>query len=171
MASPQTPTPPSEKLNVAGIGVSGRGADDVNAMAGENLVALCDVDWKRGAGAFEKYPGAKRYRDFRRMLEKEKSLDAVVVATPDHVHFHASMAAIQRGKHVYCEKPLTHSVWEARTLAEAAREHGVATQMETRARRTRGRGAFASISGPGPSARFTRCTNGPIGLWAGGPRV
>jgi len=123
-------TPPSEKLNIAGIGVGGQGGGDLNAVSSQNIVALCDVDWGHAAGTFRRYPKAQKYRDFRKMLDKEeKNIDAVIVATPDHIHAVASMAAIKRGKHVYCEKPLTHSVYEARMLAEAAREHKVATQM------------------------------------------
>jgi len=123
-------TSPSEKLNIAGIGVGGRGASVLQAVESQNIVALCDVDWSRAAATFKRYPRAKQYRDFRRMLdEEEKNIDAVTVAAPDHVHAVASMAAIKRGKHVYCEKPLTHSVYEARKLAEAAREYKVATQM------------------------------------------
>jgi len=122
--------PPSEKLNIAGIGVGGQGAGDIGAVSSQNIVALCDVDWRHAAGTFRRYPKASQYRDFRKMLDKEdKNIDAVVVATPDHIHAPASIAAIKRGKHVYCEKPLTHSVYEARKVAEAAREHKVATQM------------------------------------------
>jgi len=95
----------------------------------ENIVAMCDVDWDRAAGSFAKYPQATKHRDFRRMLEQEKGLDAVVIATPDHTHAVASMMAIKAGKHVYCEKPLTRTVFEARALARAAREAKVATQM------------------------------------------
>jgi predicted dehydrogenase len=121
---------PSGKLNIAGIGVGGRGSSDISAVSSQNIVALCDVDWKTGGRTFGRYPNAKKYKDFRRMLDKEdKNIDAVVVATPDHVHAVASIAAIKRGKHVYCEKPLTHSVYEARVLADAARKAGVATQM------------------------------------------
>jgi predicted dehydrogenase len=98
-------------------------------MEGQNIVALCDVDWRHASGIFKKYPNAKQYKDYRKMLEEQKDIDAVVVATPDHLHAFASIAAIKHGKHVYCEKPLTHSVWEARKLAEAAREAKVATQM------------------------------------------
>lgn len=126
----QGQTPPSEKLNIAAIGIGGRGADVLRGVESQNIVALCDVDWRRAAGTFKRYPSAKKYRDFREMLDKEeKNIDAVTVATPDHIHAVASMAAIKRGKHVYCEKPLTHSVYEARALAQAAREHKVATQM------------------------------------------
>lgn len=123
-------TPPSEKLNIAGIGVGGQGAGDLNEVRTENIVALCDVDDERAAETFARFPNAKRYRDFREMLDKEeKNIDAVVVATPDHNHAVASMAAIKRGKHVYCEKPLTRTVFEARAIAKAAREAKVATQM------------------------------------------
>jgi len=120
---------PNEKLNIAGIGVGGQGASDLDNLSRENIVALCDVDERRAAQTFRRFPKANRYRDFRVMLEKQKEIDAVVVATPDHVHAVASMMAIKMGKHVYCEKPLTHTIYEARKLAEAAREAGVATQM------------------------------------------
>ena len=123
-------TPPSEKLNIAGIGVGGQGAADLNEVRKENIVALCDVDEKRAAVTFRRFKEAKRYTDFRKMLEKEdKHIDAVVVATPDHNHAVATMAAIKMGKHVFCEKPLTRTVYEARAIAEAARAAGVATQM------------------------------------------
>ncbi|MBE7501903.1 MAG: Gfo/Idh/MocA family oxidoreductase [Verrucomicrobiales bacterium] len=126
-------TPPSNRLNIAGIGVGGQGASDLGSILkespGENLVALADVDWRHAAGTFRRYPDAKPYKDYRKMLEEVKEIDAVVVATPDHVHAFASIAAITRGKHTYCEKPLTHSVWEARQVATAARQARVATQM------------------------------------------
>ena len=122
--------PPSEKLNIAAIGAGGRGADVLDAMKEQNIVALCDVDWERAAGTFNHFPGAGKYRDFRKMLEQEnKNIDAVIVATPDHVHAAATMMAIKMGKHVYCEKPLTYSVYEARKVAETAREYKIATQM------------------------------------------
>lgn len=121
---------PSGKLNIAGIGVGGRGGDDLEGIESENIVALCDVDWQSAAGTFQRYPNARRYRDFREMLDKEgDAIDAVVVATPDHVHAVASMAAIKKGKHVYCEKPLTRTIFEARAVAQAARQAKVATQM------------------------------------------
>src|SRR5688572_10756718 len=122
-------TPPSEKLNIAGIGMAGQGAHDVSQFPEHNIVALCDVDWAHAAGTFKKFPGAKQWKDFRKMLETQKEIDAVVVATPDHMHAFASVAAMQLGKHVYCEKPLTHSVWEARRVATVAREKKLATQM------------------------------------------
>ncbi|MBN1509578.1 MAG: Gfo/Idh/MocA family oxidoreductase [Sedimentisphaerales bacterium] len=123
-------TPPSEKLNIAGIGVGGRGAGDMQELESQNIVALCDVDWRNAAGTFRRYPNARKYKDFREMLDKEdKNIDAVMVATADHCHAPTSLAAIKRGKHVYCEKPLTHTVLEAKMMADAAREHKVATQM------------------------------------------
>lgn len=124
----------NEKLNIASVGAGGKAASDIQSVASENIVALCDVDWDRAAGSFKRFPTAKQYKDYRVMLEEmDTKIDAVVVATPDHHHFHASMAAIGRGKHVYCEKPLTHSVWEARELTNAARDKGVATQMGNQA--------------------------------------
>ncbi|HUW62811.1 MAG TPA: Gfo/Idh/MocA family oxidoreductase [Candidatus Bathyarchaeia archaeon] len=119
----------ASKLNIGVIGVGGRGSEDLQQLDDENIVALCDVDQERAAGSFKKYPNAKRYTDFRVMFEKEKGIEAVVVATPDHTHAVAAMAAIKHGKHVYCEKPLTRTVREARLLAEAARDAKVATQM------------------------------------------
>ena len=120
---------PNSKLNIAGVGVGGQGAHDLEEVSQENIVALCDVDSDRAAKTFERFPQAKRYKDFRQMLDKEKNIDAVVVATPDHNHAIVSMAAIKAGKHVYCEKPLTRTVYEARALTKAAREAKVATQM------------------------------------------
>ena len=117
------------KLNLAGIGIGGQGGNDVGAMAGENIVALCDVDQNYAAPIFKKYPDARKFTDFRRMLDEMKEIDGVVVGTPDHLHAFATMEAVRRGKHVYCEKPLTHSVWEARQVSEAARVAKVATQM------------------------------------------
>ena len=123
-------TPPSEKLNIAGIGAGGMGGGDINAVSGgNNIVALCDVDLRR-ASTIKKFPDAKVYRDFRKMFdEMAKNIDAVVVGTPDHTHAVAAMAAITRGKHVYCEKPLAHSVGEVRALMKAAQEHKVVTQL------------------------------------------
>jgi len=120
---------PNNKLNIAGIGIGGQGASDLNDVSSQNIVALCDVDWDYAAHTFKKYPDAKRYKDFREMLDKEKSIDAVVVGTPDHNHAIVSITAIKHGKHVYCEKPLTRTVFEARAVAKAAREAKVATQM------------------------------------------
>ncbi len=120
---------PSEKLNIAGIGVGGMGASNLHELESQNIVALCDVDHEYAAPTFKKYPDAKVYTDYRELLEKQKDIDAVVIATPDHTHAVIAMAAIQSGKHVYCQKPLTHDVYEARMLAKAGREAHVATQM------------------------------------------
>jgi len=120
---------PSEKLNIAGVGVGGKGSGDIRAVSTENIVALCDVDWSKAGRMFKAYPKANRYKDFRVMLDKQKDIDAVMVATPDHTHALISMEAIRRGKHVYTQKPLTHTIHEAQALAEAARKHNVATQM------------------------------------------
>lgn len=121
--------PPSEKMNVAGIGIGGMGGANVANLSSENIVALCDVDLNYAAHTIKRYPKAKVYTDYRKMLDAQKDIDGVVVGTPDHTHAVISMAAIRAGKHVYCQKPLTHDVYEARMLAKAAREAKVATQM------------------------------------------
>ena len=120
---------PSDKLNIAGIGVGGIGFANLKECKGENIVALCDVDFAKAKGCFAHYPKAKQYKDFRQMLQKQKDIDAVIIATSDHTHAVATMAAMELGKHVYLQKPLTHSVWESRKLTEAAKKYGVATQM------------------------------------------
>jgi predicted dehydrogenase len=124
-------TPPSEKLNIAcvGTGENCKGKDNVKACENENIVALCDVDWNYSANVFKEYPNAKKYKDYRKMLEKQKDIDAVIVATPDHSHAIIALAAMQLGKHVYVQKPLTRTVYEARVLTEAARKYKVITQM------------------------------------------
>jgi len=121
---------PNNKLNIACCGIGGRGADAVKGLESENFVAFCDVDEERAAKTIEKYPDVPRYSDFRKMLEKhDKEIDAVTVSTPDHMHFPIAMAALSLGKHVFVEKPLTHTISEARQLAKTAREKKVATQM------------------------------------------
>ncbi|MHC4743573.1 MAG: Gfo/Idh/MocA family protein [Planctomycetota bacterium] len=123
-------TAPSDKLNIACIGVGGRGGAQVNGCRRENIVGLCDVDERKAGGQFDNFPKAKKYRDFRKMLdEMDKQIDAVTVSTPDHTHAIACMDAIRRGKHVYCEKPLAHSIYEIRELMKAARKHKVVTQL------------------------------------------
>ena len=141
-------TPPSEKLNIAGIGVGGHGAFLIGGIGSENrdavnIVALCDVDEQRASdtivrrlpavtndGGFKRFPEARRYNDFRKLLDwEEKNIDAVVVATPDHTHIPISVMAMKMGKHVYCEKPLAHNIFEARLAAEVAREKNLVTQM------------------------------------------
>ncbi len=129
LAAPRLPA--ARGLNLAFIGVSGRGAANLNGLApGNQVVALCDVDERQTKDAVKRFPGAKRYRDFRVMLEElGKSVDAVSVSTPDHVHASAALEAMRRGLHVYCEKPLAHSIHEVRTLMKTAREKGVVTQL------------------------------------------
>ena len=130
--SPGESRSPNEKLSIAGIGVGGQGAWDIGNCAGENIVALCDVDDRRCGATLQKFPKAKRYRDFRTMLdEMGKQIDAVVVATPDHTHAPAAMLAMSMGKHCYCEKPLAHSVGEVRAMIELAQKNKLATQMGT----------------------------------------
>lgn len=122
----------NEKLNIAAIGIGGRGAADVNGVAHENIIALCDVDDQRAAKTFERFPNAKRFKDFRVMFDKmHDQIDAVVIGTPDHTHAPAGVMAMKLGKHCYCEKPLTQSVYEARVMAETANEHKLVTQMGT----------------------------------------
>lgn len=124
---------PSDKLNIAGIGAGGKGANDIAEFAKSpyvNIVALCDVDDRQAKGTVEKFPKAAYYRDFREMLAKDKNnIDAVSISTPDHTHAVATLAAMQLGKHVYTQKPLTHDIYEARILTEAARKYKVVTQM------------------------------------------
>lgn len=120
----------NNKLNIAAIGVGGRGADDLKECENENIVALCDVDLARAGSTLKRYPNAKVYRDFRRMLEKEdKNIDAVVIGAPDHIHAPAAIRAMRMGKHVYCEKPMAHTIFEARLMTKVAKQTGVVTQM------------------------------------------
>jgi hypothetical protein len=122
---------PNEKLNFAAIGSGGQGESNLAAAAPtENIVALCDVDDRRAASVYKRYEKATKYRDFRQMLDKEgANIDAVIVATPDHMHGIQAMWCMERKKHVYVQKPLVRTIWEARQLRAAARKHGVATQM------------------------------------------
>jgi predicted dehydrogenase len=121
---------PTDKLNIAGIGVGGKGQVNLKNMSSENIVALCDIDWNYAAKTFNQYPSAKKYMDFRIMLsEMHKDIDAVMIATPDHTHAVCALAAMQLGKHVYVQKPLTHTVYESRMLLEASRKYKVVTQM------------------------------------------
>jgi hypothetical protein len=122
----------NNQLNLAGIGVGGQGRGNLDNLTGlgVNLVGLCDVDTKRAGDIYQKHPRAKPYQDFRQMLdEMDKQIDAVMVATPDHTHAVAAVAAMKRGKHVYCEKPLTRTVHEARVMRLTAQKHKVVTQM------------------------------------------
>jgi predicted dehydrogenase len=122
----------NSKLSIAAIGVGGQGRSDLDSLPASevDIVALCDVDQARAADTFKKYPQAKRFTDFRRMLDQiDKDIEAVLVATPDHTHAVAAVAAMRRNKHVYCEKPLARTVHEARVMRETAARAGVVTQM------------------------------------------
>jgi predicted dehydrogenase len=162
--------PPSERVRVAGIGAGGKGGDDIatHASKGAEIVALCDVDQQRAAGIYSAFPKAARYQDFRRMLEKEAGrIDAVSVGTPDHIHAVATMAAIRAGKHVFCQKPLTHTLLEARRLTEAARAVGVMTQMGNQGHATEGARLTnewiqAGVIG---DVREVHCWTDRAGLW------
>ncbi|NCW88865.1 MAG: gfo/Idh/MocA family oxidoreductase, partial [Chitinophagia bacterium] len=124
---------PSDKLNVAGIGVGGQGAGDLASIAKSpyvNIVALCDVDDRQAARSRKSFEKANYYKDFREMLSKEKdTIDACTISTPDNIHAVATLAAMQLGKHVYTQKPLTHDIYEARILTQAAKKYKVVTQM------------------------------------------
>ncbi len=122
---------PNEKLNLALIGTGGRGATDLREVSSENIVALCDVNAKNLEAAAKKHPNARKYEDFRKLYDKADDIDAVVVATTEHTHAFAVLPALKSGKHVYCEKPLAHDVWQCRLLAETAAKAKVATQMGT----------------------------------------
>ena len=120
----------NEKINIAIVGAGGQGSANTGGVSHERIVALCDVDERRAGGAFRRYPDAGKYKDFRKMLdEMDKQIDAVVISTPDHVHGPASIRALEMGKHVHCEKPLAHNVYECRLMAKLAREKGVVTQL------------------------------------------
>ena len=121
---------PSDKLNIAGIGVGNMGGRNVDRVSSENIVALCDVDWNYAGNFFNKYPKAKKYYDFRKMYdEMGKDIDAVIVGTPDHTHALIAIEAMKRGMHAYVQKPLTLTVWESRMMTEVARKYNVVTQM------------------------------------------
>lgn len=132
MAAPlavAAPRSAGDRLNIAAVGIGGVGSSYIKGCSTENIVALCDVDDALAAKVFTAYPKASRYRDYREMLEREKDVDAVIIGTPDHTHGAIALAAMELGKHVYCAKPLTRTIREARQLAATARERKVATQM------------------------------------------
>ncbi len=157
---------PNEKLNIAVIGAGGRGAQDINGCLTENIVALADPDAKRAEATFKKFESVPKYADFRKMLDQEgKNIDAVVVATPDHTHAVAALWAMERGKHVYVEKPLARTVWEARILTEAAAKYRVATQMGNQGYSNEGARIAAEIIWSGEIGDVTEVhawTNRPI---------
>ena len=168
-------TPPSEKLNIACVGAGGMGANDVEGVSSENIYALCDVDYDRAAETLRKYPKAKKYTDWRKLLDQEKNnIDAVTVTTPDHSHAIIAMAAIKLGKHVRVQKPLTQTILEARKLAEAVREAGVATQMGNQGHAGEGNRLICEWVWDGAigEVREAHCwTNRPKGFWPQGEHV
>ena len=145
---------PSDKLNILAVGVGGRGNSDLNGLKDtENIIGLCDTDWNYAKRVFDAYPKAKKFSDYRKMYDKMlKSADAVVVATADHTHACIAAQAIEAGKHVYVEKPLTHTVYESRLLTKLAAKHKVATQMGNQ-----------GASGPGVRTLCEWIWNGEIG--------
>jgi predicted dehydrogenase len=157
---------PNGKLNIAAIGAGGRGAIDLMGCAGENIVALTDPDTLRAAPMFKKFSKAPKYADFRRMFDREeKNIDAVLVATPDFLHGTQVMWALERGKHVHCQKPLARTVWEARTLTEAAAKQRVATQMGNQGYSTEGIRHCAELVQSGSIGKVTEVhawTNRPV---------
>ncbi len=162
-----------DKLNVAGIGIGGRGrADIATVAASENIVALCDVNETYAAPVFNHYEKAKRYKDFRKMIETEGSnIDAVVIGTPDHSHAAIALFAMQHGKHVYCEKPLTRTVWEARLLRDAARKYNVATQMGNQGYSHEGTRTAAEILWSGEIGTVQELHAWTGGIYIGGDNV
>lgn len=166
---------PNEKLNIAAIGAGGKGYSDIlNCAETENIVAMADPDEKRAARTFKRFPDVPKYKDFRRMLDRERSIDAVTVSTPDHMHGIASMWAMVRGKHVYCQKPLTRTVWEAGELAKAAAKYRVATQMGNQGYSNDGARECCEIIWSGDIGDVTEVhawTNRPLKYWPQGPDV
>ncbi len=157
---------PNEKLNIAAIGAGGRAVSNINGCATENIVAFADPDFKRAEATFKRFESVPKYKDFRKMLDKEgKNIDAVIVSTPDHMHATAAMWSMERGKHVYVEKPLTRTVWEARLLTEAAAKFRVATQMGNQGYSNEGARIAAEIIWSGEIGSVTEVhawTNRPI---------
>lgn len=162
---------PNNKLNIGFIGAGGRAMENIKEMTSENIVALCDVDDKNAAQSFANHPNAKRYRDYRKMLDAEKTLDAVVVSTPDHIHAIAAITAMRAGKHVYCEKPLAHSIWEVRRMREVAADTGAVTQMGTQGHAMEGTRRAVEVIRSGAIGEVSELhvwTDRPAGWWPQG---
>lgn len=165
---------PNEKLNIAAIGAGGKGFTDIQGCATENIVAFADPDDARAARTFKAFPNVPKYKDFRQMLDKHREIDAVTVSTPDHMHGTASMWAMARGKHVYCQKPLTRTVWEAGELAKASVKYRVATQMGNQGYSNEGARQCCEIVWSGDIGNVTEVhawTNRPLKYWPQGPEV
>jgi len=163
---------PADRINLAVVGAGGRGADNIGDFKGlVNIVALSDVDDERAADTYRQYPDAKRYSDWRKMFDKEKGFDAVLVAIPDHNHAIVSISAMNLGKHVYCEKPLAHSIWEVRQMAKTAAKMKVATQMGTQGHAYEGTRRAVEVIRSGAIGEVTELhvwTDRPAGWWAQG---
>jgi predicted dehydrogenase len=166
---------PNEKLNIAAIGAGGKGYTDIHGCSTENIVAFADPDDVRAARSFKEFPKAPKYKDFREMLDKEnKNIDAVLVSCPDHVHGSAAMWAMARGKHVYCQKPLTHTIWEAQQLTLGAAKYKVATQMGNQGYSNEGARQACEILWNGDIGEVTELhawTDRPGKYWVQGPDV
>jgi len=166
---------PNEKLNIAAIGSGGKGYSDIIGCTGENIIALTDPDDKRAERTFKLFPNLPKYKDYRRMFDKhEREIDAVLVSCPDHMHASAAMWAMARGKHVYCQKPLTRTVWEAQQLEMAAVKYNVATQMGNQGYSNVGARECCEIVWSGDIGNVTEVhawTNRPMKYWPQGPDV
>jgi len=166
---------PNEKLNIAAVGAGGKGASDIAGCSAENIVAMADPDDKRAEKTFAAYPKVPKYKDFRRMFDQESNnIDAVLVSCPDHLHATVAMWAMARGKHVYCHKPMTRTVWEARELTTAAAKYGVATQMGNQGYSQVGARECCEIIWNGDIGNVTEVhawTNRPDPYWPQGPDV
>ncbi|MCU0248381.1 MAG: Gfo/Idh/MocA family oxidoreductase [Bryobacter sp.] len=166
---------PADKLNIAAIGAGGKGYSDILGCKGENIIALADPDDKRAERTYKMLPDTPKYKDFRRMFDKHlKEIDAVLVSCPDHMHGTAAMWAMARGKHVYCQKPLTRTVWEAEQLRLGAEKYGVATQMGNQGYSNTGARECCEILWAGDIGAVTEVhawTNRPLKYWPQGPDV
>ena len=164
---------PNEKLNITAVGMGIRGpAILVGAAATENIIAVCDVDEARSANGFKQYPNARKYKDYRKMFEAEaKSMDAVMIATPDHIHTPVALLAMQMGKHVYCEKPLTRTPWEAQLLVDAAAKYKVATQMGNQGWSHEGTKTACEIFWSGEIGEVKEVHSWTGGIYGGQPKI
>ena len=167
---------PSDKLNIACIGVGGMGSNNTRELAelGENIYALCDVDFDYAGETFDQYPEAKKYTDFRKMLDNEPEIDAVMVATPDNNHAAIAITAMKMGKHAFVQKPLTRTIYEARRMAQVAEEEGVATQMGNQGHAMEGTYLILEWIRQGAIGEVTKVdtwTNRPRGYWPQGADV
>jgi len=165
---------PNEKLNIASIGAGGKASNDIDGCSQENIVALCDVDDRQAAAKYKEYDKVPKYKDFRKMLDQEKGIDAVIVTIPDFMHATAAVWAMERGKHVYVQKPLVRTVWEARLMLETANKYGVATQMGNQGYSNEGTRQVAEMIWSGEIGNVTEVhawTDRPGKYWPQSPDV